>query len=126
MVGVVNGGRTICVAATSCTKAELLALSLRAAQTAVAAADASFRAISLSLALRDLILRFNPSASVASAVALLTTAQTAAAAAQTAANASITNYQALATALGTTGTTITGSTGTTTTTTGTTGTTGTI
>jgi hypothetical protein len=131
VVGVVNGGRTICAAATTCTKAELLALSLKAAQTAVASADAANTAIYLALVLRDQILFVNPSASVTSANALITTAQTAAAAAQTAANTSITNYQALATALGTTGTTITGSTGTTGTTgtsgtSGTSGTTGTI
>jgi hypothetical protein len=130
VVGVVNGGRTICAAATTCTKAEILALNLKAAQTAVAAVNASNYAIYLTTVLRDQVLVANPTASVSAANSLLTTAQTAAAAAQTAANTTIANYQATATAFGTTGTTITASTGTTGTTgtvgvTGTTGTTGT-
>lgn len=130
VVGVVNGGRTICAASTTYTKAEVLALSLNAAQTAVASANATNYAIYLTTALRDQILAVNPTASVTAATALLTTAQTAAAAAQAAANTAISNYQATATAFGTTGTTITASTGTTGTTgtvgvTGTSGTTGT-
>jgi hypothetical protein len=112
--------RTICAAATTCTKAEILALSLKAAQTAVAAANATNYAIYLTLALRDQVLFVNKTASVSAAVALITAAQTAAAAAQTAANTAIANYQAAVTAFGATGTTITASTGTT----GTTGTTG--
>lgn len=130
VVGVVNGGRTICAAATTCTKAEVLALSLKAAQTAVASANATNYAIYLTTALRDQILFVNPTASVTAAVTLLTTAQTAAAAAQTAANTAIANYQSTATAFGATATAITASTGTTGTTgvvavTGTSGTTGT-
>jgi hypothetical protein len=130
VVGVVNGGRTICAAATTCTKAEILALNLKAAQTAVASVNASNYAIYLTTVLRDQVLVANPTASVSAANSLLTTAQTAVTAAQTAANTTIANYQATATAFGSTGTTITASTGTTGTTgtvgvTGTTGTTGT-
>jgi len=120
VVGVVNGSRTVCAAANTCTKAEILALNLKAAQTAVASANATNFAIYMANALKNQIVYLAPTAVVTAATAFLTTASTAAVAAQTAANDTIAKYQATATAFGTTGTTITSSTGTT----GTTGTVG--
>ena len=74
IVGVVNGSRTICAAATSCTKAEFLALGLNAAITAQKAVDATNFAILTSNALIAAILAERPTFAIAAFQASITTA----------------------------------------------------
>jgi hypothetical protein len=130
-VGVVKGGRTICAAATSCTKAEILALGLNAAVTAQKAVDAANFAILTANALKTAILAKSPTFAIAAFNTAIATATAAATQAQASADQAETDYNKAAASLGATGTTIavgpTGTTGTTGTsgTTGTTGTTGT-
>ena len=127
IVGVVNGGRTICAAATSCTKAELLALSLNAAVLAQKAVDATNLALLWSNQLKSAILAKSPSFAITAFTTALADATAAAAKAQAAADQAEAEYNKTAESFGTTGTTIAATTGTTGTTgtSGTTGTTGT-
>ena len=123
VLGVVNAGRTICAAATTCTKAELANLSYKAAYTAKVAAENALYANKLLNDLRPFLKAAGATdAMLASFDTQLAASLTAALASQTAANAAIKSYEETLTALGITGTTIAASTGTT----GTVGTTGSI
>ena len=128
IVGVVNGGRTICAAATSCTKAEILALGLNAAVTAQKAVDATNVAILAANDLKTAILAKAPNFAIAAFNNAVAEATASSAKAQASADQTESDYNKAAASLGATGTTIavgpTGTTGTTGTS-GTTGTTGT-
>ena len=127
IVGVVNGGRTICAAATTCTKNEILALSLNAAVTAQKATDASNYAILKSNELKAAVAAKDSNFNINAFTAALAEATAAAVKAQAAADEAEADHNTAAAALGATGTTIAATTGTTGTTgtSGTTGTTGT-
>ena len=113
IVGVVNGSRTICAAATSCTKAEFLALGLNAAITAQKAVDATNFAILTSNALIAAILAERPTFAIAAFQASITTATTESVKAQAAADQAEADYNKAAASLGATGVTIAATTGTT-------------
>ena len=130
VVGVVNGGRTICAAATSCTKAEILALSFNAALTAQKAVDATNFALLWSNTLKTAILAKSPTFAITAFNTALTTAAAESVKAQAAADQAESEYVKVATLQGKTATTIAATTGTTGTfgaagTSGTSGTTGT-
>ena len=112
VVGVVNAGRTICAAANSCTKAELAALSFRAADTAKKAAEAALFAVARARDYEAALIKAGVTPSQAFSIAL-NAASEAALKAQAAANSAIDNYTKALAALGATGTTISPSTGTT-------------
>ena len=113
IVGVVSAGRTICAAANSCTKAEISALTYKAAETAKNAAEASLFAITAANQLKSSISTAAPNVNVSAATNALSAAQTAAATAQTSANQAISNYSTASSQIGTSVTTISPSTGTT-------------
>jgi len=126
IVGVVNGGRTICAAANSCTKAEILVLGLNAAVLAQKAVDATNFAVLVAQALKDVVLSKSANFPISTFNTWVADAKAAAVKAQASADQAESDYNKAAAALGATGTTIavgpTGTTGTT----GTSGTTGTL
>lgn len=113
VAAVTNNGKVIC-AASVCTNAEILGLSLKAASTAKVAAEAALYVATTMEAIKTLAASSNLTSDVVTQLTALTeTARVASLASQTAANLAIQAYQAVAAATGTTGTTITASTGTT-------------
>jgi hypothetical protein len=105
-------GKTVCVAANTCTAAEKLLLGYEAARLAKAAVEATLVYLAAVEQAALLVTNKNVTA-YATGTAALASAYSAALLAQTAANDAISNYNALATALGLTGTTIAASSGTT-------------
>ena len=113
IVGVVSEGRTICVAAASCTKAEISGLGFKAAETAKNAAEASLYAITATNQLKTLISSVAPSVNVSTATAAITSAESSATSAQATANLTISNLSTAAREMGITITTISPSSGST-------------
>jgi len=114
IVGVVNdAGRTICVAAASCTKAEISGLGFKAAETAKNAAEASLYAITATNQLKTLISSVAPSVNVSTATAAIASAESSATSAQATANLTISNLSTAAREMGITITTISPSSGST-------------
>ena len=113
IVGVVSEGRTICIAAASCTKAEISGLGFKAAETAKNAAEASLYAITATNQLKTLISSVAPSVNVSTATAAIASAESSATSAQATANLTISNLSTAAREMGVTITTISPSSGST-------------
>jgi len=113
IVGVVSEGRTICIAAASCTKAEISGLGFKAAETAKNAAEASLYAITATNQLKTLISSVAPSVNVSTATAAIASAESSATSAQATANLTISNLSTAAREMGITITTISPSSGST-------------
>jgi hypothetical protein len=110
VVGVVSNGITICAAANSCTRAELLGLQEKVAVASLLVAERTQAVIVKTLNLKAVVLQAIPEFNVSIVNSKLDIAQAAFAEVQTAANTTVQSYNTAS--AGTSGTVLTPSTGT--------------